>query len=247
MSTLNIVALLPTLCNTNGDAENARVLATRARWAGLETVLHWIDDVRDLPERVDLVVFGSGSDSDMPAARDALLPAVDRIRSWVTERTAFLAVGSGWELMSWGIERESGEIIEGLEVFAGRAVPAPTRIVGDIVVDSPWGQLVGFENHARDYVGAEKSSIGAVRFGSGNGIPQPSGRRHEGVLMGTAVGTHIHGPVCAKNPALADWLLENAAQHAGLRYQKSAQADRVDAWAAAASERVRSTLDLDKA
>ncbi|MFM6974037.1 MAG: type 1 glutamine amidotransferase, partial [Agromyces sp.] len=208
--TLNIVALLPGLFNTNGDAENARVLESRARWAGLDPQLHWIDDVTQLPERVDLVVFGSGADSDLAAGRSALLPIIDRVRAWPTERTVLLAIGSGWELLSWGVERDGGEIVEGLGVFAGRSVPAPNRIVGDLVVDSPWGQLVGFENHARDYVGAEKSSLGTVRCGSGNGIPQPSGRRHEGIVMGTAIGTHLHGPVCAKNPEFADALLELA-------------------------------------
>lgn len=242
---LNIVALLPSLMNTNGDAENARVLQRRAEWAGLDAKLHWIDDVAELPEQVDLVVLGSGSDSDLPAARTALLPAIDRLRAWPTERVALLAVGTGWELLSWGVEFANAEIVEGFGIFAGRSVPAPERIVGELVVDSPWGQLVGFENHARDYVGAEKSSLGSVRFGLGNGIPQPSGRRHEGVLMGTAVGTHLHGPICAKNPDFADALLRMAAEHAGLSYERSEQANRVDGWAAAARSRILNRLDLD--
>lgn len=240
--TLHIVALLPTLMNTNGDAENARVLATRAEWAGLDVELHWVDDVAELPERVDLVVFGSGSDSDLETARTALLPAIDRIRAWATERTVMLAVGTGWELMSWGLERENGQIVEGLGIFVGRAVPAPERVVGDLVINSPWGELVGFENHSRDYVGAEKSSIGSVIHGSGNGIVQPSGRRHDGVLMGTAIGTHMHGPICAKNPVFADELLRLAAEHAGLKYVRSAQADQVDEWAKAASARVLASV-----
>lgn len=245
--TVHIVALLPRLFNTNGDAENARVLAKRAEAAGLEVALHWVDDVAQLPERVDLVVCGSGSDSDLEAGRAALLPAIDRIRAWATERTVMLAVGTGWELLSWGAELEGGQIVEGLGVFAGRAVPAPERVVGDIVVESPWGTLIGFENHARDYVGAEKSSIGSVRVGSGNGIPQPSGRRHEGVMMGTAFGTHLHGPVCAKNPDFADALLELAAAHAGEVYTRSVAMDQLDGWAAGARARVVAALDLDKA
>ena len=243
--TLNIVALLPDLLNTNGDAENARVLAQRATWSDVEVALHWVNDVAELPERVDLVVVGSGADSDLAAARAALLPAIDRIRAWATERTVVLAVGSGWELLSWGVERDGGDIIEGLGVFAGRSVPAPERVVGDIVIDTPWGQLVGFENHARDYVGAEKSSLGVVRFGSGNGIPQPSGRRHEGVQMGTAFGTHLHGPICAKNPAFADMLLELAARHSGDAYVRSAHADEVDRWAEHARKRIVDALELE--
>lgn len=241
--TLHIVSLLPALFNTNGDAENAHVLATRARWAGIDAEVHEINDVSQLPERVDAVVIGSGSDSDLDGARAALLPAIDRIRAWATERVALLAIGTGWELLSWGLERDNGQIVEGLGIFAGRAVRAPERVVGELVVQSPWGELVGFENHARDYVGAEKSSIGSVLFGSGNGIVQPSGRRHEGVLMGTAIGTHLHGPICAKNPAFADAFLVNAAAHAGETYVRSERADEVDRWAKTATARIVDGLD----
>ncbi|HLP23509.1 MAG TPA: hypothetical protein VK139_05655, partial [Microbacteriaceae bacterium] len=243
---LHIVALVPSLMNMNGDAENARVLAYRAQRAGLDVELHWLDDVSRLPERVDLVVLGSGSDSELAAARTALLPITDRIRAWATEKTVVLAVGTGWELLSWGVERENGDIIEGFGVFAGRSVSAPTRVVGEIVVESPWGELIGFENHARDYVGAEKASIGPVLAGSGNGIVQPSGRKHEGIVMGTAIGTHLHGPVCAKNPGFADALLTLAAEHAGERYEPSAELERIDAWAADARSRTRSALELDE-
>lgn len=241
---LTIVALLPSLMNTNGDAENARVLQRRASWAGLDARLHLVDDLAELPEHVDLVVFGSGSDSDLTLARKALLPQIDRVRAWPTERVAMLAVGTGWELLSWGVELANGDIVEGLGLFAGRAVPAPERVVGDLVVDTQWGQLVGFENHARDYVGAERSSLGVVRAGVGNGIPQLSGSLHEGVRMGTAVGTHLHGPVCAKNPEFADALLAMAAEHAGLVYERSARADRVDDWAASARARTLARTEL---
>lgn len=240
---LNIVSIAPALLNTNGDAENARVLAQRARWAGLEVALHEVASATELPERVDLVVVGSGSDSDLPLVREAFLPALDEIRAWVTDRVALLAVGSGWELLSWGIELGPERIVEGFGVFAGRAIPAPQRVVGDLVCDSPWGRLVGFENHARDYVGAEKSSLGAVVHGSGNGIPQGSGRLHEGIRMGTAIGTHLHGPVCAKNPALADALLADAAAHAGLEYRVSDRAVQLDAWAAGARARIERRLE----
>ena len=240
---LSIVSIAPSVLNVNGDAENAKVLAQRARWAGLEVTLHEVERAEELPEQIDLVVIGSGSDSDLAAVREAFLPALDRIRAWATEKVALLAVGSGWELLSWGIELDANHIIEGFGVFAGRAIPAPQRIVGDLLCDSPWGALVGFENHARDYVGAEKASLGQVRHGSGNGIPQASGRLHEGIRMGTAVGTHLHGPVCAKNPALADALLTDAAAHAGLRYERSDRAAELDAVAANVLARLEKRLE----
>ena len=156
--TLTIAALLPGLQNTNGDAENAAVLARRAEWAGLDARVVRVDSRDDLPERVDAVVLGSGSDASLEASRDLLLTMHDELRAWGTEGVPILAVGTGWELLSWGVEQADGSSIEGLGILPGRAVPRSGRVTGDLVVASPrFGLLVGFENHARDYVGAEGS------------------------------------------------------------------------------------------
>jgi CobQ-like glutamine amidotransferase family enzyme len=231
--TLTIVALLPGLQNTNGDAENAAVLARRAEWAGLDARVVAVDDRAGLPDRVDAIVLGSGSDSSLETSRNALLTMHDEVRAWGTEGVPILAVGTGWELLSWGIERPDGSGIEGLGILPGRAVPSRGRVTGDLVVASPrFGALVGFENHARDYVGAEGSPLGRVRAGRGNG--RDSGQ--EGVVMGSVIGTHLHGPVLAKNPAFADQLLGLAAARAGLEYVPGDRAAIVDGYAAAARE-----------
>ncbi|HET6673138.1 MAG TPA: cobyric acid synthase [Agromyces sp.] len=231
VDTLTIVALLPKLLNTNGDAQNAAVLAARASWAGLDARVVGVDARQDLPERVDAIVVGTGSDSSLEASRSALLTMHDELRTWGTEGVPILAIGTGWELLSWGIESTDGGAIEGLGILPGRAVPRASRVTGDIVVASArFGTLVGFENHARDYVGAEGSPLGRVRAGSGNG--RDSGQ--EGVVMGSVIGTHLHGPVLAKNPAFADALLGIAAERAGLEYTPGERARIVDGYASAA-------------
>ncbi|KRC62613.1 hypothetical protein ASE14_01935 [Agromyces sp. Root81] len=229
--TLTIVSLLPRLQNTNGDAENARVLATRARWAGLDATVVEVETAEQLPQRVDAIVLGSGSDSSLDESRELLLTMHDEFRRWGTEGVPILSIGTGWELLSWGIELASGRSIEGLGILPGRAVPRANRVTGDVVVKSPrFGVLVGFENHARDYVGAEASPLGRLRAGHGNG--RDSGQ--EGAVMGDVYGTHLHGPVLAKNPEFADRLLETMATRAGLEYMPGARAQTVDAYASAA-------------
>jgi CobQ-like glutamine amidotransferase family enzyme len=229
--TLTIASLIPSLQNTNGDAENAAVLAARARWAGIEARVVQVESRDDLPDRVDAVVIGSGSDSALEAARDVLRTMHDELRRWGTEGVPILAVGTGWELLSWGVERDGVPDLEGLAILPGRAVPRTERVTGDLVVDSPrYGVLVGFENHARDYVQAEASPLGRVRAGEGNG----RGSSQEGVVMGAVIGTHLHGPVLAKNPVMADALLAIAAERAGLSYAPGAQAAVVDAYAESA-------------
>jgi CobQ-like glutamine amidotransferase family enzyme len=233
MTTLTIVSLLPALLNTNGDAENAAVLQRRATWAGLDARVVAVASRDDLPERVDAVVIGSGSDGSLEAARSTLLTLHDELRSWGTEGVPILSIGTGWELLSWGIEHRDGSTIEGLGILPGRALPRDGRVTGDVVVASPrFGLLVGFENHGRDYVGAEGSPLGRLRSGIGNG----RGSGQEGVVMGAVIGTHLHGPVLAKNPGLADHLLTSMAARSGLDYAPGPAAAVVDGYAAAARE-----------
>ena len=54
--------------------------------------------------------------------------------------------------------------------------------------------------------------------------------------MGSVIGTHLHGPVLAKNPELADQLLAIATERAGVEYRPGERATTVDGYAAAARE-----------
>lgn len=235
---LTIISLLPELLGTNGDAANARVLAQRARWAGIDADVIDVRSAADVPEHVDAVVIGSGSDSDLVSARDILATMTGELRVWTTAGVPILAVGTGWELLSWGIELADGTSVEGLGIVAGRATPMPERATDDIVVDSRYGRLIGFENHARNYVGAEASPLGQVRTGTGNGAGT------EGLVMGTLIGTHLHGPVLARNPGLADHLLRAALARTGQDYVSGVRAHAADDIAKATRNQIAVRLGL---
>ncbi|MCM3659083.1 hypothetical protein M3147_17655 [Agromyces mediolanus] len=229
--TFTIVSLLPGTQNTNGDAQNATVLERRAEWAGIAARTVLVERAAELPAEIDAIVLGSGSDASLVRSRDTLRTMHDELRRWGTEGVPILGIGTGWELLSWGIEHRDGSAIEGLGILPGRAVPRDGRVTGDAVVATArFGQLVGFENHARDYVGAEASPLGRLRAGEGNG--RASGQ--EGVVMGSVIGTHLHGPVLAKNPAFADALLRIMAERRGIAYEPGERAATVDGYAAAA-------------
>ena len=235
---LRILSLLPELLDTNGDAANARVLAQRARWAGVEAEVVPVRTTTDVPEHVDAVVIGSGTDAGLTEARDILLGLLPLLRKWSTAGVPILAVGTGWELLSWGIELPGGSVVEGLGLVAGRTVPRAARATGDLVVSSKYGRLIGFENHARDYVGAEASPLGRVVAGVGNGAGT------EGLVMGNLVGTHLHGPVLARNPGLADHLLGAVLARRGGTYPPSARSAEVDGIAKAARNQIAVRLGI---
>ncbi|MDJ0348268.1 hypothetical protein [Cryobacterium sp. PH29-G1] len=228
-----VVSILPRLLDTNGDAGNARVLAQRIRWSGHDARVVDVHSTADLPEHVDAVAIGSGTDAALVSARDGLRSLVEELRIWSNSGVPVLAVGTGWELLSWGIDLADGTVVEGLGLVAGHAVPRTTRATDDIMVASKYGRLVGFENHARDYVGAEASPLGRVLHGTGNG-ERESGPQIEGLTMGEVFCTHLHGPVLARNPTLADHLLGAAFTRHGLEYSRGPVAASVDETAQAA-------------
>ena len=68
----------------------------------------------------------------------------------------------------------------------------------------PLPTLTGFENHGGATTRREgTAALGRVVVGVGNG----AGDGSEGAVQGRVVGTYLHGPVLARNPALADRLL----------------------------------------
>ncbi len=82
------------------------------------------------------------------------------------------------------------------------------RAVGEVlaeatgVADLP--VLSGFENHGgRTTLADGTTALGHVTVGVGNG----GGDASEGAVCERIVGTYLHGPVLARNPALADVLL----------------------------------------
>jgi CobQ-like glutamine amidotransferase family enzyme len=66
--------------------------------------------------------------------------------------------------------------------------------------------LTGFENHqGLTDIGDGVTPLGKVLSGVGNGF-----NKTEGVWQGNVIGTYMHGPGLARNPELADAILESA-------------------------------------
>jgi CobQ-like glutamine amidotransferase family enzyme len=190
--TVRILQLFPDLLDVNGDAQNALVLAQRLRWSGIDAEI-----VTEAAQAPDLIVVGSGVDTALAEQAARLRSVAARLIEWVDGGVGLLAVGTGFELLSARV----GDL-EGIGLFDGVAEPLAARVTTDLVVDSIFGRLVGFENHARGWTpGARPSPLGTVVAGHGND------GRTEGARTGNAWGTHLHGPVLAKNPAFADAII----------------------------------------
>ncbi len=204
MTTLRVCVVYPDLLGTYGDGGNGLILARRAEWRGLTTSLLQAPSDGALPE-ADLYCLGGGEDGPQVRAASSLLDDGMLLRR-AGEGAVVLAVCAGYQIVGRRFPGADGTVHDGLGLLdITTAKGEGGRAVGEVVAESALtGTMTGFENHGGlTTLGAGATPLGTVTAGIGNG----DGSGTEGAVSGRVVGTYLHGPVLARNPALADLLL----------------------------------------
>lgn len=208
MSTLTIVSVFPELLGTYGDAGNVAVLERRLAWRGIDVEVLPIPVSARLPTSADLYVLGGSEDDNQQRALAALH---DSGLAVAVQRGAHVfAVCAGFQLLGESLHTADGSLTTGLGLLDARTTRLPNRIVGEVSAtfapELGLPALTGFANHGGGTaLGAAAAPLARTTAGRGN-----DGRvgGPEGALQGRVVATYLHGPVLARNPAFADWLLE---------------------------------------
>jgi CobQ-like glutamine amidotransferase family enzyme len=134
----------------------------------------------------------------------------------VSEGTVILAICGGYQLLGDYFETADGERIPGIGLLDLYTVAGQRRMVGNVMaeceIDGRTETVFGYENHSGcTYLRPGTDPWMRVVQGAGN-----NGRDGtEGAKKGRVFGTYLHGPLLAKNPALADWLLRLALERQG--------------------------------
>ncbi|QNE46948.1 glutamine amidotransferase [Glaciihabitans sp. INWT7] len=232
MSALTIVQLYPDELGVAGDRGNVMALTKRLEHAGhsVTVVAHEVGSV--LPTDVDLVVVGNGPLSAMRNIHADLLANADRLRALRESGVPIFAYGSGAELLGHSISLLDGSSLEGLGILPLRATRVASRSVGYVIVNSPFGQVVGFEDNASRWtLDAGAKPFGILEAGTGNGEGSV-----EGLLDGSAIGTQVGGPVLPLNPLLTDAIIAFVAERRGLPTNSSAGNESLELYATRARE-----------
>ncbi|MCC8169221.1 MAG: glutamine amidotransferase [Oscillospiraceae bacterium] len=206
---IKILHLFPDLLNLYGDKGNIECLRKRLVWRGIdaEVASYTCEDGDFDLSDVDIVFIGGGSDREQKIVCNRLLEHKRELKDYVEDNGTLVAVCGGYQLLG-RYYRLEGETISGLEILDIYTEQGKKRLIGNIVLESDFGKIVGFENHGgRTYIGNHKP-LGRVLYGYGN--DDDSGA--EGVLYKNVVATYLHGPLFPKNPRLCDYVLTNALQ-----------------------------------
>lgn len=216
-SALRLAVLYPELLGTYGDGGNVRVLQQRLAWRGLPIEVVRVPLGASVPRSCDLYVLGGGEDDAQTVALAGLRRG-GGLADAVADGAHVFAVCAGLQLLGTSFRTGDDTATAGLGLLDLTTGRLPHRAVGEVVVTPDAGLglplLTGFENHGgATRLGPAASALGIVRRGIGNGgigndtsSPGPA-PRWEGAMQGRILATYLHGPVLARNPALADLLL----------------------------------------
>jgi CobQ-like glutamine amidotransferase family enzyme len=210
-STVAIGLLLPDVLGTYSDTGNATILAQRLRWRGIPAEIRTITARDAPPTTCAAYLLGGGEDTAQLFAAE-WLRRHPQLRLAMEASAMTLAVCAGLQILGQSMTDARGKHYPGLGLLDITTAPGRQRSVGEVVstcVIPGVGALTGFENHRGiTTLAPGTAALGRVVTGTGNGTTE-SGSRHrtEGVLTERVIGTYLHGPVLARNPALADHIL----------------------------------------
>ena len=208
---IHLVHLYPREMSIYGDLGNTRALAARIRRHGYSPVVHQHHPGGAFPDTVHLVLGGGGQDSGQVRVEDDLEQVADRLRGLAADGTPMLMICGMYQLFGNAFITVEGKRLPGLGILDVTTQGNAKRMIGPVVLDTEFGDVVGYENHSGSTtLGADQKAFGSVKSGFGNnGTDQTEGAR-----TGNVFGSYLHGPILPANPAFADALIGLAAERA---------------------------------
>lgn len=221
---LTIGYLYGDLMNIYGDTGNIIALKKRAEWRGIRTDVKNISIKNNLKKgEVDIFFFGGGQDQQQELVAKDLVKNKGKVINEEVERgIPLLSICGGYQLLGEYYQPNNGEKLTGIDLFPLYTIAGDKRMIGNLVIDSQFGKLVGFENHSgKTYLKDSAKPLGKVVKGFGNNGEDNT----EGCIYKNAIGCYMHGSLLPKNPKLADWLLQKALE---TKYNKNIKLKDLD-------------------
>lgn len=208
MKQIHILHLYPNELNTYGDHGNALTLRRRLEWQGFEPVTHHHHPGSKLPAIVDIVIGGGGQDSAQADVQNDILKIGDGLHKLASAGVPMVLICGTYQLFGHRFVTHTGQEVKGIGVFDLETIGGDKRMIGNVMVQSEFGMLFGFENHSgQTFLGKKQQPLGKVKRGNGNNGKDKT----EGARTNNAFGTYLHGPFLPNNPQFCDEIIKLAA------------------------------------
>ncbi len=220
-----IAYLYGDLMDIYGDTGNIAALQKRAEWRNIDVEVKNISVGDKLKKNdADIFFFGGGQDQAQElVAADLTSGSKGKIvRAEVERGVPLLSICGGYQLLGEYYKPHNGPKLQGVGLFPAYTKAGEKRMIGNIIIESMFGKLVGFENHSgKTFLKKNGVPFGMVAKGFGNNGEDQT----EGCIYKNAIGCYMHGSLLPKNPKLADWLLQKALE---VKYGKTIELKQLD-------------------
>ena len=190
---VKLLHLYYNLLNLYGDYGNVLILKKHLEDQGFNVTLDkkTVYDEYKLDD-YDFVFIGCGTESKLDRALKDLMPRKEELKKYVDSGKLLLATGNSFEMFGNKIDDE-----EALGIFDFEVKRDKDRSTSDIIYESEYlkNDVVGFVNKSTK-IYHNMNPFFKVKFGLG----ENEKKDYEGVKYKNFYGTHISGPILARNP-----------------------------------------------
>lgn len=205
---LRILQLYPNEMNIYGDRGNVLTLERRAEWHGYSPEVVYHHPGKPFPADIDIIVGGGGQDSGQDKVQNDLLHIGANLHELADKGVPMVMVCGLYQLFGKFFKTADGKVIKGISVFNAETIAGPKRMIGNVILTTPFGDIVGYENHSgQTFLATGVKPFGKVKKGDGNNGKDGL----EGAVYKNVYGTYLHGSLLPKNPVFADELIRLAA------------------------------------
>jgi len=230
MKPIKIVHIYPVEMNIYGDNGNVLVLKKRLEWRGIPTDVIKCGIGDKLPSDTHLIIGGGGQDAGQSLVADDLKTKARQIHKLSDNAAPMLMICGMYQMFGHYFKTQDGTRIPGISVLDIHTEAQDGRIIGNVEANTKWGEIIGYENHSgRTFLGKDASNFGVTKMGQGNN----GSDKTEGAMQNNVFGSYLHGPMLAKSPVFADYLLSLAIKCSGQKANLNQIDDSLELLAAA--------------
>ena len=158
---------------------------------------------------MDLVIGGGGQDSGQTKISNDLIRIAPNLKGLADSGVPMLMICGLFQLFGHRFVTENGTEIKGISIFDAETIAKDKRLIGNIVIESDFGKVIGYENHSgQTYLKNKQKPFGVIIKGEGNNTDD----RTEGARINNVFGSYLHGSLLPKNPVFADYLIKTAVE-----------------------------------
>jgi CobQ-like glutamine amidotransferase family enzyme len=222
--------------NIYGDNGNVLVLQKRLQWRGYKVKITKVGIGDKIPSDSHIIIGGGGQDAGQSLIAGDLKNKSTVLKSMANSGVPMLMICGMYQMFGKYFLTNASEQIDGIGVLDLYTLGGNKRIIGNILTSTEFGELIGYENHSGcTYLEGETKPLGATKPKQGNNGKDKT----EGAVYNNVFGTYLHGPVLAKAPEFADFLVTKSLETAGLNNSKLLKLDDEYIYMAQKSARTR--------